>query len=165
MDDMQPPVYTSYPRGVGSGEAEKLMKLYQAYRGAYFLILSTLCFGLGLNLLLVALFGSKNAIVLPILVCGLLVANFAVSFWVARGIGEAKDKSMGYVVGVALLATLVSPCCIGLVGAGVLQQIASNEIKRYGIRPGMMGIKKADIDARVAELQHVQQTPPPTNTW
>jgi len=168
MDGQQPPTYAHYPRPGSQQDPDKLMLLYKAYTGIYWLILSTIGIAIVTNVVAYAIVigGGRDNVPLAGMVnlaClgALFVGNFFVCYKYAKMLGEAKSKDAGYALGVALLATLFSPCCIGIGGCVVIQQIASNEFKLYGIPAGFMGVKKADIEAKVAALRQFRQSPPP----
>lgn len=65
--------------------------------------------------------------------------------------GKGWDPSAAMLASV--LMGLNSALCCGIIGYVVMQQIASMEMKRYGIPAGFFGIRKAIVTARVAELR------------
>ncbi len=56
---------------------------------------------------------------------------------------------------------LNSALCCGVIGYVVMQQLAGNRMKKYGLRTGFLGVKKSDIAARVLELRSTGGTMPP----
>lgn len=151
--------FVPYPRGEGVGTAENLRKAFKAYQGAMWIVLGTLFFGIGGNLITTILTkGDENApfeLFLPVLIGLVLmfIFNFAMAHRSMKLLGEIKGKSTGYVIGMSCLTSVVSPCCIGAVGAIIVQQEAVKEITKYGLKASFFGVKKSEVEAKIIELE------------
>jgi len=59
----------------------------------------------------------------------------------------------------SFFSMLLSPCGFGLLGCAVVQQAIANELKKYGIKVGFMGLKKAQIEEKIALMESDQGKP------
>ena len=150
--DGAPPPFAEYPRNSSSpGSAAKLQSLMEGYYGygplfaihvVLTLILRVASLGLGPNGL--ALYGLGVLVIM--IVMGL--ASYRVNAKVGFGAGWSQTQ-----VVLACVMIALGTICFGIIGYIILQTIAANHIKMYGVRSGCMGIKKKAIQARIAELQ------------
>ena len=78
-----------------------------------------------------ALLGYLGAVVLLVAGC---------TFPYNRKIGIGKGWPVGNAILASVLMGLNSALCCGVVGYVVMQMIASNEMKRYGLKSGFLGL-------------------------
>lgn len=159
METPPPPQeFVPYPRGPG-GSADDLRKAFKAYQGATFIMLGTLLFGIGGNLITAILTrGDENApfvLYFPLLIglALMFVFNFVIAYRSLTLLAEVKGKATGYVVGMSCLTSVVSPCCFGAIGAIIVQQEAVKEISKYGLKASFLGVKKSEVEAKIQELE------------
>lgn len=159
---MPPPIGENpYPRGQmpNYGSATKLRMLRDAYYGIYWLIAGTVGTWVvpqvGIELLAMMGEASEDLVLVLFAMSGvlMLVVNFFIAFKFAKLVAQAKERSVGYAVGLAVGSALLSPCCLGLVGCMVIQQAVTNEVKIYGMKGGFLGIRKHDFDAQIEALE------------
>lgn len=161
--------FVDYPRGQSYGSGEALRDVAKAYFGGYWIVGYTLLIGvLGAvaGFMIGFMTRDPNTPLLGSLVFGiyavLFIGNFLVAFRFTKLLARAKNKERSYAVLLAIGACLLSPCIFGLAGAAVVQQAAANELKKYGLRAGFMGVRKQDVEALAAQLdaQAAYPTPP-----
>lgn len=145
------------------GSAEKLESLGSGYHGLNMVFVGNIIVAMAINALAQT---SGDSLGAATIVLGLLVA---------LGIGVAfatypQNKKIGFGLGwqpsgaiiASILMGLNSALCCGVIGYVVMQQLAGNRMKQYGLRTGFLGVKKADIAASVSELrQSPAGSPPP----
>jgi len=159
-----PPEFVPYPRGDQYGSAEKLRLLQKAYYGAYWIVASTLgtAFLAGIAAFVVG-FVTRDAnspvlgLVVVLAYVAIFAVNFVIGFKYGRLVAEAKDREAGYAVILGIFASLLSPCCIGAVGSAVIQQAVANELKKYGLKVGFLGLRKEEVEAKIASYSQYQQ--------
>ena len=96
-----------------------------------------------------------GAITVPMVGLGALVV-FVVIFFLTLGPNKkiadgAHWQSWQPILG-SLLIALNSALCCGIIGYIVMQTIALNHIKKYGLRRA----KKSEVNARIAELRSME---------
>jgi hypothetical protein len=150
-----PQQFAQYPRGNDVyGSSEKLQNLMDGYFGLNWVflvnvVLSLISRGLGAV--------AKNPEQALVMLLGFVVVVFAV----IAGMSYPQNKKIGIGMGwppansviASILMGLNSVVCCGIIGFIVMQSIAANEMKRYGITGGIFGLKKSVIQAKIAELQ------------
>ena len=139
-----PPPYAQYPRGVepGYGSATALRSLFDGYNGLSRAFLINIAMVIPINLL-----ARAGAISLPLV--GLLaIVVFAVIFAVTLGPNKKIGEGAGWVPAQPLIASSSALCC-GIIGYVVMQTIAANHIKKFGLRR----VKKSEVQAKIAELE------------
>ena len=146
-----PPPYAAYPRDAArTGTSKDLQNLFDGYTGLTLAFVVNIVLVLPLNLL-----SRSGVITPPMLGLGALVVFvviFALTLGPNRKIGEgAHWESWQPLLGSFLIA-LNSALCCGIVGYVVMQTIALNHIKKYGLRRA----KKSEVNARIAELQSME---------
>ena len=158
-DPNRPPEgYAAYPRGAAIagayGSPEKLQALADGYFGLNWVFLANVFLALGFRFLPMAV-GDAGTAGMLMLVLGLLtflvVAGFSMPY--NRKIAFGKGWSDGIAILASILMGLNSVFCCGIVGYIIMQTIAAGEIKGYGLKTGMLGLKKKDVEAKVAEMR------------
>lgn len=150
MSDTPPP-YAAYPRDIArTGTSTDLQNLFDGYRGLNVAFLVNVLMVVPLNVL-----ARAGAITVPMVGLGALVV-FVVIFFLTLGpnkkIGDgAHWQSWQPILG-SLLIALNSALCCGIIGYIVMQTIALNHIKKYGLRRA----KKSEVNARIAELRSME---------
>ncbi len=147
-----PPPFANYPRNAGShGSADALRSLADGYFGLSRVFGINIVVAIALNLgIRAGVITGPLAIVLWLGV-GVLVAFL--TYAPNKKIGAGAGWSPAQPVIASILMGINSALCCGIVGFVVMQTIASNHIKRYGIKAGFFGLKKPLVEARIAELQ------------
>jgi hypothetical protein len=136
------------------GSAERLQALADGYFGLNIVFLVNVALALasrGVQLtisdLRIALFTFVGFL------AGTMVVVSLLTYPCNRRIGIGKGwPEYGAVLASGLMG-LNSALCCGVIGYLVMQQIASNEMKRYGLRSGFFGIRKKDVRAKVEQLR------------
>lgn len=162
-DANPPPQYAAYPRAsaVPYGSPEKLKALGEGYYGLNWAFLINIVLGFVVNYT-VSYGGIRYFLVLaPVLLLVIAAITYPSTKKIAFGMGWAP----GYAILASLLIGLNAVLCCGIIGYIVMQMIASNEMKRYGLKPGMLGIRKRDWKAAIAAMETaVPPFEPPTDT-
>lgn len=78
-----------------------------------------------------------------------------------RKIGFGKGWGPSGPLLASILMGLNSALCCGIIGYVVVQQIAYTEMKRYGITPTFMGIRRQQVEERIREMQAMAQSGAP----
>jgi hypothetical protein len=159
----QPPHYAAYPRSTPGpyGTPDKLRALSEGYFGL------NLIFGLNIALAL-----GTMAIPAPKDLATLLAVAVGVRVVIALVIGFATyphNKKIGYGANwssywpavASILIALNSALCCGIIGYVVMQQLASNEMRKYGLKVGFGGIRKKDVELKIAEMESHSRVPGP----
>ena len=145
-----PPQYANYPRNANPfGSAAQLQSLYNGYRryGWMFLLnilLSVLIFvgaALTQNEFAVLLAYPLTATVIGFLVHPL-----------NKLIGFGANWPASKILTASILMGINAVTC-GIVGYIVMQQIAVNNIKRYGLKSGFFGLKKREVQQKILDLE------------
>ena len=150
MSDTPPP-YAAYPRDTArTGTSQDLQNLFDGYSGLNVAFLVNVLLVVPLNVLSrmglvpLPLFGLAVLIVFVVVLVMTLGPN--------RKIGAgAHWESWQPILGSVLIA-LNSALCCGIVGYIVMQTIALNHIKKYGLRRA----KKSEVNARIAEIRAME---------
>lgn len=161
MPDVPPPKYAAYPRGNNPstyGTTDQLEALGQAYFGYSWLFLGAIATSL-------AGFGIAFAtnifpyfIQMPLV---FLVVTFG-SHGLNKKVAYGKNWSSGAPLAASLLMGLSAILCCGIIGFVIIQTIALNEIKRYGIKTGTFTFTRKKFNAAVQERRNADiQEPGP----
>ena len=145
-----PPPYASYPRNTASyGSAAQLQSLYEAYSKYSWLFAANIVISL---VIFGGLGATRNgtAVLAGYVIVPLILG--ALSYPLNKKLGYGASWSSGQVILATVLMGLNSVCC-GIVGFVVVQQIAANHMKPYGLKSGFLGIKRRDVQAKLAEMQ------------
>jgi ABC-type cobalt transport system substrate-binding protein len=144
-----------YPRGPAPSplEAEKLKALADGYFGLNWVFLANVLLAIAIRLVLVPL--SEPGIALFALLGALGTLFLVVAFLTFPhnkkiAFGKGWDPSAALIA--SCLMGLNSALCCGIIGYVVMQQIASTEMKKYGIRTAFLGVRKKEVEARIREL-------------
>jgi hypothetical protein len=165
MPETPPPSYAVYPRPglTGPDSADRLQALAEGYFGLNRL------FGIcvGINLLFVFFVTGASAlqvsmtgwiltglVYLPMLVLLIHGGSFV------EKIGYGRGWSRVSILAGRVLFGLNFFCC-GVLGFIVLQNYAADEMKKYGLRQGFLGLQQAAVDEKVAELRRLESPTPP----
>lgn len=151
-----PPEFAQYPRGTApTGSLPQLRNLVDGYFG-----LSRV---FGINILLVcvervvaildkeASAGGSLAFVGGFALIVGLVVGF-LSYGPNKQIGNGANWSPAQPIVASVLMGINSALCCGIVGYAVMQTIAANHLKRYGIKMGFFASKKK-IESQIAALE------------
>ena len=156
-----PPQYAAYPRESRAvyGSAEQLRALYKGYSGL------TLVFVLNilLSLLIQALFmnagGGEDALLIWLIgsaVIGVFVA--LATYRCNKSIAYGANWHPSMAILASTLMGLNSALCCGIIGYVVLQQLATNEMKKYGLKSRFFGgIRKREVEQIAVELETLQR--------
>lgn len=157
-----PPVaYAAYPR-VGDtnayGTSEKLIDLFKGYHGMSYTFLwavvGQVAFFVG-----IAMLSSKDveiygALVMLIGIVGIIFSIYT-SVKACVRIGNASNMSRG----VSILLGVIAPF-VGIIMIVIVQYIALEEIKRYGVKTGVFGgLKKKAVVECIEWLQQHEGKP------
>jgi hypothetical protein len=163
MEGNPQPVYSGYYRPGQSLDSRKLRALSGAYWGSFWLVPTSTLTSFAVFALLTVSFPVNRSssgsfeIAGSIVACALtLFLNFLVALRYARMVALGRDRSVAYAVGLALYATSVSWCLCGLGAMVAIQQAAVQGLKAYGVRPRFLGVSRADIEAKIAEIQRAE---------
>lgn len=159
-----PPQFTAYPRAQMNayGTGAQLRALYKGYNG-----LSAI-FGINVALSLGANAAIRSAAPAETVLGMWAAAVIAIGLVVGFGT-YPSNKNIAYGAnwnpGMALLASILmavnSALCCGIIGYVVVQQLAMNEMKRYGLKARFFGgIKKQEVEQVAAQLDAIQRTNP-----
>jgi len=159
-----PPQYAAYPRGAGAGQygtADKLQALSDGYFGLNIIFLINIVLSLGSRFSGVTAKTPSEA--LGILAGYALVVGLVVGFGSYHNnkkIAFGADWKPGMAVLASVLMALNSVFCCGIIGYVIVQNLAFQEMKKYGLKGGFFGVKKSEIAAKVAEMRATPQPPP-----
>lgn len=171
MSDVPPPPiqpqYAAYPRGQMAlyGSPDKLRALADGYFGLNTVFVLNIVLAIGINVAARSATTQDNWMVITlggIVLMGLLVGflTFPHNKKIAYG---ANWSPLGPVLASVLMA-LNSMLCCGIIGYVVVQQLAANEMKKYGIKVSFLGFTKKKIYEQAALLEQEQarvgQLPP-----
>ncbi len=147
-----PPPYAEYPRNEPLyGTSAQLQSLMEGYYGYSWLFLAQIAIAL---LWIGAIFLAKDSgsIVylagIPIIM--LTVGLLSLPLNKKIGYGANWSKTQVVLASVMMAFTVV---CYGILGYVIIQTIAANHIKKYGVKSGCLGVRKKAIRERIAELQ------------
>lgn len=166
-DPNQPPPvhYAEYPRGAQGGmygSADKLLALWEGYSGLNYVFILNIALALGGRVVALAPVWSGSSPEMILVFYGiyflvLMAAIGACSYPQNKKIGFGKGWPDGNAIVASVLTALFSWLCCGIFGYVVMQQIAANEMKKYGLRVGI-GMKKKVVLARVEEIRAQEAT-------
>ena len=154
------PEYAAYPRGdtLPPGSADQL----KALRDGYFAV--NLVFYVNVALILGLLwatdrFWERFRWVFPVglAVLCLVIGSLSYSL-LSKKIGYGANWNPGVAVLVALFMGMSSIGCCGLIGYVSLQSQAAAELRKYNLKSGVLGFRKKDVEALVAELRTQEDT-------
>jgi hypothetical protein len=163
MDEKPPLQYVGYHRPGLDVDPRKLELLRDAYFKSYWIVAGSIGSALLSRLVLQMLIraGVGSAWVGFLMALGFIfLVNFLIAYQYASMVAEAKGKGSGDVIFLAVGAALLSPLCFGLFGCWVIQQSVTNELKKYDIRVGLFGLKRADIQDKIDQIRNMSQVPP-----
>jgi hypothetical protein len=146
--------------GLGfGGDPDRLKVLAEGYFGLNYVFMANVLLAVGARGLQLGVNPSEalTAVLIAVVVLFVLIAVLTYPFNRKIGIG------MGWNPGMAALASILmglnSAFCCGIVGYVVMQAIASTEMKKFGLKGGVFGMKKKDVERRIAELRSTSTTP------
>lgn len=162
-----PPVnYVAYPRGdqpFSYGDPDRLQALADGYFGLNNIFILNIALALGARGLSTTAKSPEQALGLY---AGLIVAMFALIAFLTyphnKKIGFGKNWPSGNAVLASILMGINSALCCGIIGYVVMQIIAANERKRYGLKGSAFGFKKKDVKAYVDQMRLQRSQPRPT---
>lgn len=145
-----PPPYANYPRNAAPyGSAAQLQSLYDGYRkyGWLFLLNIVVFYAI----LAIALITRSDLAILLSFPLTATIMGFAchpMNLKIGYGAGWPPSQ----VVVASVLMGINSVTC-GIIGYIVMQSIAMNHIKRYGLKSGFFGLKKREVKQRILDLE------------
>ncbi|MCW5936303.1 MAG: hypothetical protein KIT11_03230 [Fimbriimonadaceae bacterium] len=158
MAGAPPPGYVAYPRE--TLDPDRLKSLADGFFGLNTVFIVNVVMVVALNL---AVRSVEEKDQLGIQLAGSAAVGIIVAFLTFKPNARIAN-GLGWPSYSALLASLLmglnSALCCGLIGYIVMQQFALGGIKKYGIKAGFFGLKKKDVEERIAELRQ-QNSPPP----
>lgn len=156
MED-KPEQFVPYPRGPAPyGTAPKLRALSEGYFNLNSVGLLNLVLG---TVAISASFGTFQHGG-PQLIIGLVLLGVVMGCLVypcVKKIGFGLDWSPVNVQLYTLALVLNSMLCCGVIGYGILQQVAAVEMKKYGLNGSLFGMKRREVARRVAEMEGATQ--------
>ena len=160
MPDIPPPnQYASYPRSHSQstyGTAEQLKALGDGYFGLYKVFIVNIVLNIASNIALRA--GGFFAFLVCAIVSAVAVTVLSLPENKKITFGQGKPDSKAMVASV--LTGLTFFICCGAIGYAVMQSAALKEMKKYGLKPGLWGLRKKDYLAIVDNWNHAASTPP-----
>ena len=162
-----PPQYVAYPRAqiAPYGSAERLKALFDGY--SYLNRIFILNVALAIASRALGETAGTPEIWLMIVAVQVLVMGLVIGFATYPG-NKKIAFGAGWPPGLGVLASVLmglnSALCCGIIGYVVMQQIAINHMKRYGLKTAFLGgIKRPQVELAVAQLraQESQTTAPP----
>jgi len=165
---MEPPPqqFVPYPRGGNYGSVDALRQLGAAYFGVYWLVAGTMFLGFGTQgastVVALAAHNESDPTALGVSLGGyglMFIVNFCIAYKYASLVASATNRSTGYAIMLSFFAMLFSPCCFGLLGCAVVQQAVANELKKYDLKVGFLGLKKSQIEEKIALMESDQGKP------
>lgn len=165
------PGYVPYYRGPAYyGSVDKLWALYQGYNRLTIVFLINIVLAIAINVAtggLASMSPDSPAGAWSAYVVGIGVMFLAITFLslpANRMIGFGKDWGPTGPLVASVLMGLNSALCCGIIGYVVVQQIAYSEMKRYGISPTFLGIRRQQVELRIREMQAMAQSGPQPET-
>jgi hypothetical protein len=159
-----PPGYAAYPRGQATyGSADQLRALADGYFGLNRVFLINIVLVLAVR----AATASTNdpntyyGILIGSVVAVGLIVGF-MTFPHNKKIGYGANWQPGSPVLASVLMGLNSALCCGIIGYIVVQGLAAKEIKKYGLNAGAFGLKRTEIEQRIAEMRAAESSPLPS---
>lgn len=152
-----PPPYANYPRTMSAyGSAARLQSLSDGYFGLSKVFVINIV--LALIIRLATTFSAPSTVsgvlgLVGAIVVGTTILIGFLTYGPNKKIGEGAGWSPAQPVIASILMGLNSALCCGIIGYVVMQTIASNHIKKYGIKTGFFGLKKKDVAQKISELQ------------
>ena len=174
MSEIPPPVnpeqgpppqqYAAYPRlqqGAAFGDPDKLQALADGYFGLNMVFLLNILLAVAANGV-VTLTEEPVVwlIVLPVLLIVIIAATLPPNKKIAFGKGWAPSGAWI----ASILMGLNSAFCCGIIGYVVMQMIAIDEMKKYGIKGGSFSLKKKAVQEQIQLLRQSQTPTPPYQT-
>jgi hypothetical protein len=157
------PSYVAYPRGNVPqfyGSSEKLTRLYRGYHGLSYcfvcLLLATFGIFGGIGLM-----SSKGSELIGIAAMILGIGFYIGAFYFGVRSGGDVGFGNGWAPSTGPILGFFAPL-VGIIMIGILQYLATTEMKQYGITVGSFsGVKKAKVMAKIDELVEAERTPQP----
>lgn len=164
-NQVPPEQYAAYPRGAQAamyGSSDRLLALYEGYAGLNYVFLLNVLLAIGGRALTLAPIWNGSSPESVLIFYGvyfivLFAAVGACSYPYNKKIGFGKDWPASNAIIASVLTALFAWLCCGLIGYGVMQQIAMNEMKKYGLKGGL-GLRKKEVMARVEEIRAQEAT-------
>jgi len=154
MQQPPPPGFAEYPRGGWQPSYQELKDLSDGYFGLSRAFIINVVLALGVRLAGTAnprLEEDLGLISVTVLVIAVIV------FFATLGPNRKLGAGLGWKPSGPILASVLvglnSALCCGIIGYLVLQGMAMKRIKQYGIKTGLFGLRKQDIQARLEELR------------
>lgn len=149
------------------GSVDKLWALYQGYNRLTIVFLINIVLTIAINVAtggLASLSPDSPAGAWSAYVIGIGVMFLAITFLTLpanRMIGFGKDWGPSGSLLASVLMGLNSALCCGIIGYVAVQHIAYTEMKRCGVKPGFMGIRRHQVEERIREMQAMAQSGAP----
>ncbi len=155
-----PEGYAAYPRGIPSaeyGSADKLQALADGYFGLNYVFIVNVLLALASRFAGVSVETPQAALAyFAIFATVTFLAVAGLSFPCNKKIAFGKDWPIGNAILASVLMGLNSVLCCGIIGYIVMQVIASNEMKKYGLAAGAFGVRKKWVAERIRQIREVE---------
>jgi cobalamin synthase len=158
-DATPPPQFVQYPRGqnFSYGTVEHLQAMGDGYFGLNGVFYVNVFLALGMRALISnQTLGPASifvAVSVMLAVIGFLTLRFNKKIAFGKGWPEWSPVLCSVLMGIN------SALCCGVVGYLVMQMIASQEMRRYGMTIGYLGLNKKDFNAFVQKMREAQGGP------
>ncbi len=147
MSDLSPPPqYAEYPRAnsvIYYGSADRLEALGDGYFRTYYAFAVNSFFGFGYFL------GAMNDRFIPAYGFTLFAVGTLLNFPIVKKIGDARGANRFFTYLMAGFIGINAAFCCGSIGYLVLLDSCNKEFRKYGLRYGFYGVRKAAIQAEV----------------
>jgi hypothetical protein len=160
-----PPEYASYYRPTSVyGTAAQLQALSDGYVALNIVFAVNVVLGLTVSF---GAYGIRAAlgpgVTVVWYIAGYLFLGIAVgvlTYVPNKKIGVGKGWSSGVALVASILMAVNAVFCCGLIGYMVMQQIAATEMKKYGVRLGLLGLRRREVQPLIEELERQEQQQP-----
>ncbi|MEA2553590.1 MAG: hypothetical protein QOJ65_1766 [Fimbriimonadaceae bacterium] len=158
-----PQQFVGYTRpGATYGDPERLKALADGYYGLNTVFVVNVLWAVAMGFALAALvvpFGIFGALAFSTVLTGLLIGslvhpkNKLIAYGANWNPGSARTAS--------ILMALNSALCCGILGYMVVQNLAMVEMKKYGLKAGLFGVRRRDVETAMERLRTAKLAPPP----
>lgn len=150
MSEMPPP-FAEYPRNTPAyGSVAQLRSLAEGYFGLSRVFAINIGIVIATNLL--SRSGSLSLALIGLILLGVGVLIAILTYGPNKKIGEGAGWSPAQPVIASILMGINSALCCGIIGYAVMQSIAANHMKPYGIKLGAFASKKK-VDEQIAAFE------------
>lgn len=160
MSEQPPQQFVPYPSGNNYGTREKLQALADGYFGLNNVFMVNLIMCVPLNLYMRTLTDPGQALVtFGVAAVVLFVTILLLSLPQNKKIGFGLNWSPVSPAIASILMGLNSALCCGIFGYIIMQMLAANEMKKYGVQTGFFGMKKKAVQEVIDRMPSTVQMP------